>query len=98
MHLYFKKQFDLVVKVELGSFISMLCTKNIQLHNEHGHSGLEVYSTTNLKVPLLEYEPRTPFNEISNTFSLYSDMQYMEHLMYENVLLRWANVTLQRHN
>ena len=39
-----------------------------------------------MKVPLFDYEPRTPFNEISNTFSLYSDMQNMEHLMDENAL------------
>ena len=51
-----------------------------------------------MKVPLFDYEPRTPFNEISNTFSLYSDMQNMEHLMDENALLSWAHVTLQRHN
>ena len=51
-----------------------------------------------MKVPLFDYEPRTPFNEISNTFSLYSDMQNMEHLMDENALLSWAYVTLQRHN
>ena len=46
-----------------------------------------------MKVPLLDYEPRTPFNEISNTFSLHSDMQYMEHQMDENALLSWAHVT-----
>ena len=51
-----------------------------------------------MKVPLFDYEPRTPFTEISNTFSLYSDMQNMEHLMDENALLSWAHVTLQRHN
>ena len=51
-----------------------------------------------MKVLLLDYEPRTPYNEISNTFSLYSDMQYMEHLMDENVFLSWAHDTLQRHN